>query len=93
MRPFLLPCVVLLVADQALQAQTTDLQQRAAQAWFAGDWVQAAELYATLSSQTPNVALPHFRLGAALVTLKRHGEARAHLETADRLGFQRAQVA
>ncbi|HJU73133.1 MAG TPA: hypothetical protein VJ717_05260 [Gemmatimonadaceae bacterium] len=81
------------VVTQAVQPQAADLPTRAGQAWFGADWGKAAELYATLAKETPNVALPHFRLAAALIALRRHAEARPHLETADRLGFPRPQIA
>lgn len=75
-------------------AQGSDtLQQRAARAWAAGDWAQVAESYSTLAQQTPDVALPHLRLGVALIYLGRGTEARPHLEAAERLGTSLPQAA
>jgi len=77
-----------------LQAQaTSELQQRASQAWFDKDWAKAAEAYGALAGQTPNTALPHFRLGVSLINLGRAAEARSHLEAAERLGMPLPQVA
>lgn len=78
----------------ALPAQTaSDVPQRAAQAWTAQDWRSAAELYALIARERPNEALAHFRLGVALIGLRRHAEARPHLEAAERLGSPPPQVA
>ena len=75
-------------------AQGSDtLQQRAARAWAAQDWTQVAESYGTLAKQTPNVPLPHLRLGVALVYLGRGAEAKPHLESAERLGTPVPQAA
>ena len=75
-------------------AQTSDtLQQRAGRAWAAQDWAQVAESYATLARETPDVALPHLRLGVALVYLGRGTEAKSHLEAAERLGTPLPQAA
>jgi tetratricopeptide (TPR) repeat protein len=86
--------ILLLVGTQAAEGQApTDLQQRAAQAWSAQQWAQAAEAYAALAGQSPNQALPHFRLAVALINLGRPGESASHLEQAERLGTPLPQVA
>lgn len=93
MRVGILLAAALVGAPYAAPAQTTDLQQRAAQAWFAGDWAGAARMYGSIVQETPNVGLARFRLAATLIALRRPAEARPHLEAADRLGFARPQVA
>ena len=83
-----------LVIVSTARAQSSDLlQRRAAQAWAAQDWAQVAESYATLAKQTPDVALPHMRLGVALIYLGRGTEAKPHLEAAERLGAPVPQAA
>ena len=43
--------------------------------------------------ENPGTPQPHFRLGVALIGLKRHNEARGHLITAESLGSPAAQAA
>jgi hypothetical protein len=69
----------------AAQADSA-LIQRAQAAYTASDWKTAAEAYATLAQRTPDQPMPHFRLGISLLNLKRPAEAKAHLETAEKLG-------
>lgn len=84
--------VVLPVVSMA-QGTMTETQRRANAAFTAQDWKTAAELYATLARENASVAMPHFRLAVALIGLRRHNEAGAHLVTAESLGTPAAQVA
>jgi hypothetical protein len=71
----------------------TEKQRRASDAFFAQDWAKAAEAYQTLMQENPGTPQPHFRLGVALIGLKRHNEARGHIITAESLGSPAAQAA
>lgn len=80
-------CLILLTLLTApLQAQSDTLMQRAQAAFTASDWKTAAEAYAALAQKTPDQPMPHFRLGVSLINLKRPAEAKAHIETAEKLG-------
>ncbi|HET9515764.1 MAG TPA: hypothetical protein VFO95_17665, partial [Gemmatimonadales bacterium] len=58
-----------------LAAQVPDeLQQRATQAFAGQQWAQAADAYGAIVARTPDAPVPHFRLGIALINLKRHEE-------------------
>jgi hypothetical protein len=75
------------LAAPPLSAQTDSaLMQRAQAAFTASDWKAAAEAYAALAQKTPDQPMPHFRLGVSLINLKRPAEAKAHIETAEKLG-------
>lgn len=88
-----LSLLVVLLPSIADAQGSDSLQQRAGRAWVAQDWAQVAESYGTLAKQTPDVALPHLRLGVALVYLGRGTEAKPHLEAAERLGAPAPQAA
>jgi hypothetical protein len=75
------------------QSGTSELQRKAADAWTAQNWAQAAEAYQALVREDPRVAQSHFRLGVSLIGLKRHQEARAHLVAAESLGTPAVQSA
>jgi hypothetical protein len=82
------------VLPLASHAQGMSEAQRVANdAFIAQDWPKAAEAYQALIRENPRVAQPHFRLGVALMGLRRHNEALPHLVTAESLGTPAAQVA
>jgi hypothetical protein len=85
--------VLLCAGSTVLHSQSDSLAQRAAAAYAASDWKTAAEAYATLAGRSPNSSMPHFRLGVSLLNLKRGAEARAHIETAEKLGTPVLQAA
>lgn len=94
MRVTRLVAMVWVAGLSKLAAQVPDeLQHRATQAFAGQQWAQAAEAYGAIVARTPDAPVPHFRLGIALINLKRHEEARGHLVTAERLGMAPAQVA
>jgi hypothetical protein len=84
---------VVLPSFSLAQGSVSETQRRANDAFTAQDWKTAVELYQTLVKENSGVAQPHFRLGVALIGMRRHNEARAHLVTAESLGTPAAQVA
>src|SRR5687768_6440394 len=90
----LLVCMATVVPfSLAAQGTLTEKQRQANNAFVAQDWAKAAEAYQALIQENPATAQPHFRLGVALIGLKRHNEARGHLITAESLGSPAAQAA
>ncbi len=75
------------------QGAMSEAQRLANDAFTAQDWPKAAAAYQALIRENPRVAQPHFRLGVALIGLRKHNEARSHLVTAESLGTPAAQVA
>ena len=93
MRRLLFCMATVVPLSLSAQGTLTESQRRANDAFLAQDWAKAAEAYQTLIQENPGTAQPHFRLGVALIGLKRHNEARGHLITAESLGSPAAQAA
>ena len=93
LRCFVAMTLVVLPIASLAQAAMSEAQRLANSAFVAQEWPKAAEAYAALIRQNPRVAQPHFRLGVALINLRKHNEARPHLVTAESLGTPAAQVA
>jgi len=86
--------VLLWVPGIAMAQQASSALDSVAQAaWTKGDWRTAASSYSALAARDTLNPQFRFRLGVALIGLRRHAEARAPLEAAERLGTPVSQAA